>query len=803
MTFPVFSAQSATGYYLDRSLRFRASASAYLNRTPASAGDRRTWTWSNWVKRGILGAAQSILDADNSIGGGDDIRFNADNTFTYFINGAATGTLTTTQVFRDPSAWYHIVLAVDTTQATASNRLKLYINGSQVTSFSTATYPAQNSDTDVNTATQHRIAFTRSSQTFDGYLTEINFIDGQALTPSSFGENNSSTGVWQPKKYTGTYGTNGYYLPFTDNSALTTSSNVGLGKDFSGNGNYWTTNNISITSGVTYDSMTDVPTLTNATTANYATLNPLYDAFRSTISGANLNFSLPGGSGGARCRANWIVPTGKWYWESVVTSVGSYPNNMRIGFVPDNTLGLPFYIVFGTGVITTGGYGTLVANGTSYANGDIIQIAFDKDAGKVWFGKNGTWSNSGNPSAGTNENVNSVPTTTDFNPGWDYNVTVSAASGSVNFGQRPLSYSPPTGFNVLNTFNLPTPTIGATASSQAGDYMNTVLWTGNGSQPRAITGVGFQPDFVWMKNRATAYYHQTYDVLRGTGTGGGVLYTNVTDAVDDTYKLASFDSDGVTLGTNLGNVNNNGEGIVGWFWKANGTGVTNTAGSITSTVSANTTSGFSVVTYTGTGSAATIGHGLGISPRMIIVKRRNSTGNWAVFHSNAGSEAIGFLNTSDAFASPDTSYWNGTSPTSSVFSVGNNSAVNASGGTYVAYVFSQVSGYSSISRYTGNGSTDGTFAYTGFNPKYIMIKNRDSAQAWQVYDAARSPNNLNSLVLFPNLANAEQNSPSAASLDALSNGFKLRVNDAGSNSSGGAYLYLAFAQNPFKYSLAR
>ena len=266
------------GYNLTNSLRFRDSASAYLNRTP-SASNRKTWTWSGWIKRGTIGAINDgIFSAGTSFGTNNDniqtITFNNDFiALVSEVSGSVQYNLVTSQMFRDPSAWYHIVLAFDTTQATSSNRIKLYVNGSQVTAFSTSTYPSLNYDGWVNSANAHRIG-NRVAPDFDGYMGEINFIDGQALTPSSFGSTNASTGVWQPAKYLGTYGANGFYLPFTD-VATTSGSNAGLGKDFSGNGNYWNTNNISVTAGATYDSMTDVPTLTNATTANYATLNPL------------------------------------------------------------------------------------------------------------------------------------------------------------------------------------------------------------------------------------------------------------------------------------------------------------------------------------------------------------------------------------------------------------------------------------------------------------------------------------------------------------------------------------------------
>ena len=286
-------ANGPSGYNLTNSLRFRSSASAYLSRTPGVAPtSNKIMTLSMWVKRGALGSPQQSLMGSPNTGNADNFRFSTSDTLSMDFQDGAVGILTTTQVFRDPSAWYHIVLSIDTTQATASNRAKIYVNGSQVTAFGTATYPAQNTVvTFSSTNATYLGRYGNAAQNyFDGYMTEVNFVDGQALTPSSFGSTNATTGVWQPAKYTGTYGTNGFYLNF-NSIALTSGSNTGLGKDNSGNGNYWNTNNISVTAGTTYDAMTDVPTLTSATVANYCVMNPL-DYFRSSPTSGNLNFVL-------------------------------------------------------------------------------------------------------------------------------------------------------------------------------------------------------------------------------------------------------------------------------------------------------------------------------------------------------------------------------------------------------------------------------------------------------------------------------------------------------------------------------
>jgi hypothetical protein len=781
---PLLLASAAGGYNLTRSLRFRGSASASLTRTPASAGNRRTFTYSTWVKRGSLSGVPNLLKADNGTIE-DYFRFTRTsddctiNFATY--DGTNQYRIQSTAVYRDPSAWYHFVLRVDTTQATSSNRYRIYVNGSQVTSFSFATYPPQNYEIGINSNIAHSIG----SSNLDGYLTEVNFVDGQSLDPSSFGENNEDTGVWQPIKYAGTYGTNGFYLPFTDNSALTTSSNVGLGKDFSGNGNYWTTNNISITAGSTYDSMTDVPTLTSATTSNFAVLNPLYNYPAPQLSNGNLTTSNSA-TAVTGALSTIGVTSGKWYFEA--TNTTTVNQSTSIGIV-DSTFNFnagAAYIIDGTTYRITGN-----PTFASYTNGDTIGVAFDADASTISFYKNGTLQGTGNYGYLTNGT-----------PVFPYVYIRDDATGAwnANFGQRPFAYTPPTGFVALNTFNLPTPTIGATASTQANKYFDINLWTGNASA-RSITNSGFKPAFVWAKSRSNVPDNVLNDSNRGAGL---TLISNSTNAEvnEGTSGLTSFDTSGFSIGGSSGGWNTNGYTYVGWQWRgSDSTAVTNTAGSITSTVSANTSAGFSVITYDGIASAGTVGHGLGVAPKMIIVKRRSAVDPWVVWHTSLANTEYLYLN-STAGKATNTTYWNSTFPTSSVFSLGLTNDVNATSSTYVAYVFSEIAGYSKFGSYTGNGSADGTFVYTGFRPRFIMLKRSDTAGPdWYMLDTARDPFNAMRYVLFANKANAEADFTQV--IDDLSNGFKLRLSDADFNASGGTYIYMAFAENPFKYSLAR
>ena len=769
MTFPVLSA-GTSAYNLTNSLRFRSSATAYLNRT-FTTGSATQWTWSSWVKRGSLGPQAFIFAPNNTAGEG--MYFNSSNQFAIAINGSFF--LVSTAVYRDPSAWYHVVVASDMGNATPALRCRVYINGVEITAWATDARASYSSWVSWNSGVNHNIGVSNANTIYwDGYLTEINFVGGQTLTPSSFGSTNAVTGVWQPAKYTGTYGTNGFYLPFTNLTSTST-----LGNDFSGNSNNWTTNNISLTAGVTYDSMTDVPTLTSPTAANFATLNPLVPPeLSTTFNDGNLRFV------GAGAVVGSMGMGAKTYVEMTPASVISV--SIGVGPMVSGSRGAAgqgiqdSIVWFPTGSVFKDGGAVAVATYATFTSGDVCAFTFDPSNRQVSFYKNNTLQGS--------QTVSGTQAIT------FYGLGNTSASANVNFGQRPFAYTPPSGFVALNTFNLPSSTIPA-----GNKFMGATLYTGTSATQTITNSGGMQPDLVWTKARSNLSNQAWFDSVRG---GSKVLFSDLADAEYTGTYISSFNSNGFTIGaTPSSALNLSGYTYVAWQWKANGAGVTNTAGSITSTVSANTTSGFSVVTYTGTGANATVGHGLGIAPWMVIVKRRDSTGNWPVFHRNAGSDAVGFLNSSVAFSSPEPTYWNTTSPSSTVFSIGTNSAVNASGGTYVAYVFSETAGFSSIGRYTGNGSADGPFVYTGFRPRFILIKERDADRNWQLIDSARLGYNGATNPLSPNTAGAE---PGAAErVDFLSNGFKPRTSAADFNISSGAYMYIAFAENPFKNALAR
>ena len=320
-------------------------------------------------------------------------------------------------------------------------------------------------------------------------------------------------------------------------------------------------------------------------------------------------------------------------------------------------------------------------------------------------------------------------------------------------------------------------------------YFNTVLYTGNGTT-NAITGVGFKPDFVWLKSRSNAYGHAVYDNVRGATK---YLYPNLTNAeATNSTTLQSFDTDGFTLGANENSNQTSGITAVSWNWLGANTTASNNSGTITSTVSANTTSGFSIVSFTGNATAgATVGHGLGVAPSMIIIKNRSISNYWGIYHKSITASNILVLNATDASASSD--LWNYTTPTSSVFTLGN-VGPNASGNSIIAYCFAEIKGYSRFGSYTGNGSTDGPFIYTGFKPAFLIAKRTSSTGNWRTRDNKRSNYNAVELVLNPNLTATDTTEDPH---DFLSNGFKIRTSGPENNSSGGTFIYMAFAENPF------
>ena len=799
----MFSSAKSNGVHgaspatLSKSLRLRSSASASLRRTFSTSGtNNKIRTISTWVKRGILGTVQVIMGGDDGGANQSRLLFQTDDTLNLRLGGSASNDNVTTAVFRDPSAWYHIVALIDTTQATAANRAKIYVNGVQQTIPSPTSIQNQTTAF-ANPSASNTIGEVGGTGSYylDGYLTDFYFIDGQALTPSSFAFTNATTGQWSPATYSGYYGTNGFHLTFANTTSTTT-----LGYDTSGNSNNWTTNNISLTAGSTYDSMNDVPVAYSATANNYAVINPLAGSLNSVVNLTNGNLfqSSVSGSGWSRKISSIGFTSGKFYAEFTISTVGDNALAWGITNIPPTEdannqngqfAGYSVFVVAYFSAVSaynrlyqpSGSYTTLGGSSTA---GDVYGIAMNADTNTVYFYQNGNVLGS---AAG-------YALTSNGTPYFFQSITQPGGAGSFNFGQQPFTYTPPSGFVALNTYNLPTPTI-----AQGNKYMDATLYTGNGTS-QTITNAGlFQPDFVWAKGRSDAYSNILVNAVTGANQ---FLLTDSTQAEATSSALVSaFTSSGFSIGSST-SINNSSSTYVGWQWKANGSGSSNTNGSITSTVSANTTAGFSIVTYTGTGSNATVGHGLGVAPSMIIGKARNSVVDWRAYHTSIGAANFLVINTNAASASGAT--WNSTTPTSTVFTVGGGSNMNVdSSTTYVAYCFAPIAGFSAFGSYTGNNSTDGPFVYCGFRPAYIMVKRSSSAgNNWQVLDTKRSTYNVMADYFYAS-SSAKENYDTAVGIDSLSNGFKIRGTDGNTNSSGATYIYMAFAENPFQYANAR
>jgi hypothetical protein len=427
-------------------------------------------------------------------------------------------------------------------------------------------------------------------------------------------------------------------------------------------------------------------------------------------------------------------------------------------------------------------------------NGDVIGVAVDRAAGKIWWSVNNTWIASGDPANGTNARYSNVPATDTL-----FFALSNANSASIvcNWGQRAFAYTAPTGFKALVDTNLPTPTI-----AKGNTAMDVKLYTGNGGT-QTFTGLNLSPDFIWMKRRDAARSHALYDVVRG------VKKYLASDSTSAEYEPASggvtaFNSDGFTIVEQGGVAINEGSAsMVGWVWDAGSSTVTNTAGSITSQVRVNASAGFSIVTYTGTGANATVGHGLGVAPSFIIGKSRSATQVWPVGHTSIGWINYLLLNASDASA-PGTNVWNSTNPSSTVVSLGSGAGLNASGSNDVMYCFAPVSGYSSVSSYLGNGSSDGPFQWCGFRPRFILLKSTSGSRDWLIYDTARGLYNPQAEgPLQPNTSGTPYGFSGYDGIDILSNGFKLRTGINNLNASGETHIFMAFAENPFQYARAR
>ena len=829
-----------------QSLRFDDGRNTELTRSPAGATDQKKYTLSCWVKRTNLGSDQTIFSAGDSGSGNpgfEQLNFTSGNALRYYrqIGSVGNTEYVTTQVFRDVSAWYNIVVMMD-----AANTIGyIYVNGVRVTSFSTTNHPT-NADGAVNSTQKHAFG-NRSidgSSDFDGYLAEVNFLDGLIVGETSgyldqFGE--LKNGVWIPKAYSGSYGTNGYRLDFADNAvdAPTSEGTVdtdNIGSDSSGEHNNWTSDGIVASDCAMLDSPEN----------NFATYNPLQISAPSSsffLSEGNLALTATTNSGYRNCSATFSPMGFKGYIELVASAL-----NHKIGIIADTTHPTNAdYAGSGPQHVTLeyDGEVKFPNNDTSFrsasdhnlgtlATGDVMGMAFDFTGTNrnVWFHRANTYGTAsgglGNPATGANP----IVTASNLNLTGPYRFHFGINNGPVlriNFGQDgtfggtetaqgntddngigDFYYDVPAGFLAMCSANLPEPTIGANSDTQADDHFNTVLW--NGGSGDVNVPVPFKPDWVWMKARSNAQNHSVGDSSRG---GEKFLSTSRTASEGNDVNELHFTDDGFTSNTDW---HTNNYTYVAWNWKANGnnkTSFSESGNNPAGTHQANQTAGFSIVSYTGTGSAGTVAHGLGVAPSMIIAKARgtpnSSARSWFVYHRDLGASAFVYLDLTNAQVTSNTTVWGGVTPSTTVFSLGNEPSVNFDAENYIAYCFAEVEGYSKFGSYIGNGSADGTFVYTGFRPAWIMMKassQGSAGYAWFIQDTTRNPTNTNSLNhLFAerNLAENDSSISTATNnvVDVLSNGFKCRQGGNATNGGSVIMIYMAFAESPFKYANAR
>jgi len=787
---PVFGTQmfgsgGPTTYEINNSCVFDSASSAYMSKASTTPTLDTKFTFSTWLKRGnydgssssdhfgIFGHRQDADAANKNI----QLAFFDDKLYCAFIDGGSVSFMKyTTGLYRDLGAWYHIILAVDSTDGTAADRVKLYVNGTRITDFSGDNINPAEDETFLSTSCTIDVGrFTATDGTshfyFDGYMADVYYIDGLRYAASDFGETNDE-GVWIPKSASGlTFGNNGFYLNFKDSSNLGNDANGGT--------------DLSETNIAATDQATDTPT------NNFCVLNPLAPinggapGTLPTFSEGNRQISV--GDGTARFAVGTIATKIAYYFEVKVTAISASDTSQRLGIVDSGSISTSttFYSQYqADGTIISAGESNDTGNDTITVN-DIIGVAVDLGTNNnVKFYENGDLQATMSVGA-SYQDLASTPfarlvnatTTFQFNFG-NPPFTISSGNSDAN-GYGNFEYAVPSGYLALCTKNMSEPSI-----KDPSVYFQAQLYAGNGtaigSGGKAVTLGGnsdMQPDFVWIKNRDAADDHSLFDSVRGVTKE--LELPSATDQTTQSEGLTAFGSDGFTVG-NRDQVNTSSENFVSWNWKESAT------------------AGFDIVTYTGTGVNRTVSHNLGAVPDVMIVKETGITGDtadWFTYHSsNTSAPATDFLrfNTTAATADSD-EMWNDTAPTSSVFTVGVEIGINGENDTYVAYLFREIEGFSKFGTYTGNANANGPFIYTGFTPALVITKCTTATSGWTIHDTARSPDNEAHETFYANTNAAEF----GMGFDILSNGFKPKTTDANINVSGGIYIVMAFAENPF------
>jgi hypothetical protein len=787
-------------YKINQSCRFNDDDSAYLTWLPAGAeADRKRWIWSSWIKRCNLpsGNVCNIFSVDQ--GSGYFRAFyrgtNLNEIRLQEYNGSSTrwmAATATNSMFRDPTSWHHVLISYDSTQVSSDDRIKLYINGFDNYGLTINTPVSLNLESYVGTADGHYIGRNDAgADEFDGYMAEPTLVMQKSIQNgdyaiTDFGQ--SKSGIWIPKRYTGIYGTNGFHLDFANSGDL--------GNDVSGNNNDFTP------SGLTADDQ-----VLDSPTNNWCTWNGVAHVGNGTLREGNTFWSCGTPDTGGVLGTMTLPKTGKWYWEIIQGAGGcrtEYGVCTEEAF--DGSYAAPLSQSGGWGVrIRTGDVHIYKNNnaslgdiGFTYAQFEVLQVAYDADTGKMWFGSDDDdWD--GDPEAGTGNIITISDLTLDYFPFVSNYSTGDNSSMITNFGQLGFAHTPPTGFKALNSNNLPNPTI-----KDSSKGFETVTWDGDDVDGRDISGINFDVSagaLIWLKCRSHAYSHMLYDTLRGVGNDKELNSDNTNiegggDTENQGY-LSTFNSDGFRVSdgavSNL-YVNDTGKTYVAWCFRM---GVKY---------------GFDIIADEGTGIAHAINHNIGGVPELIIRRKLNPSGNWAVYHYHALNKIDpetdrGILETSAAWADSDV-YWNDTKPTTTQFTVGTYTATNEDTKNFITYLWRSIPQFSKVFSYIGNGNANGPFVYCGFRPRYLLIKGADIAGAWTLIDTARDIYNEATTILGADSTTIESGFGTAnRKLDLLSNGFKIRYTTAGGltdlNTNGKLYVGIAIAEQPGKYSNAR
>ena len=832
-------------HQIANSCRFNKADSPYLYWAPSAGGDQKTWAISFWVKRAGLGLGswgnEYVMAWDDGASGGaysNIIMFHRTGDKLDMGTGA-TPSVQTNLSYRDLTGWYHIAILADTTQATDTNRWKIYTNGVEQ-SLGTSNYPDQNYDF-VNVASSTVYIGKGGGSAYSAgsanlYLAEMAFVEGTASSIGDFGE--FKNGVWIPKDLSGlTFGDEGWWLKFQNSAAL--------GDDSSGNDNDFTVSGLAA-----HDQMLDSPTFNSSSNGgNWCVFNALNNHNSDggtdvpTLHEGGLESEDTGGTYSNFVGTHAVSGTGKWYYEyRVVTAVnngnrfgwidlnqehnvtrygGEYPGGTAGSWTANNN-GVYSKIQFSNNNSTF----AVEYTGAAQAAGDKWCVGVDLSTGKWYVSKNaaldpdnaatssassgtvelhanldgGLYAPSGGEQGGSDSHYN-------FGQDSTFGGTETAGGNADTNGYGNFFYAVPSGYQALCAANLATPAADPAEDEGPEKYFEAKAYTGDGATTLAITGLGFQPDFTWIKNRDQADGNVLVDSTRGVTK---VLASETTAAEStDADTLKTFTSDGFTVGADV-KVNTSTEKYVSWNWKINGgTTSTNDTGDVDTTVQVDADRGISLFTYTSNNANATFGHGLGAVPEVIIVKKKSNTQNWPVYHQYVATDpATDYMLLDDTAGTvDDAEFWNDTAPTSTVLTLGLSGRTNGDdGATYFGLAFTSKEGFSKFGGYVGNGSTDGPFIYCGFRPSLVVRRRYDASTSgsWLVKDDARNPINDASIEVLNWNQNSAENAQADSSdgIDFCATGFKLRASNNGSNGADLKYVFMAWAATPFKYSTA-